>query len=213
MKKLRALLSAALMIMLSVSIAVAGTYALFSDNVEVTNHLQAGTLELGLTRAKLVKSVPDATTGMPTKTEDATARDFSAATSENVFGIGDEKIAPGSWYEVEMHVINKGTVAFNYRVAIELDSATTAENLAFAEQLTVYVNGAAEGTKLSDCKIENGKISVVVASKPVQKNATEEKFTVKIVFNSLAGNDAQGKEVTFDLIVMAEQYVPAETTV
>ena len=126
--------------MLSVSIGVAGTYALFSDNVEVTNHLQAGTLELGLTRTKLVKSVPDATTGMPTKTEDATARDFSAATSENVFGIGDEKIAPGSWYEVEMHVINKGTVAFNYRVAIELDSATTAENLAFAEQLTVYVN-------------------------------------------------------------------------
>ena len=73
MKKLRALLSAALMIMLSVSIAVAGTYALFSDSVEVTNHLQAGTLELGLTRAKLVKSVPDATTGMLTKTEDATA--------------------------------------------------------------------------------------------------------------------------------------------
>lgn len=211
MKKLRALLSAALMIMLSVSIAVAGTYALFSDSVEVTNHLQAGTLELGLTRTKLVKSVPDATTGMPTKTEDATARDFSAATSENVFGIGDEKIAPGSWYEVEMRVINKGTVAFNYRVAIELDSATTAENLAFAEQLTVYVNGAAEGTKLSDCKIENGKI--IVSDKLVQKNATEEKFTVKIVFNSLAGNAAQGKEVTFDLIVMAEQYVPAETTV
>ena len=86
MKKLRALLSAALTIMLSVSIGVAGTYALFSDNVEVTNHLQAGTLELGLTRTKLVKSVPDATTGMPTKTEDATTRDFSAATSENVFG-------------------------------------------------------------------------------------------------------------------------------
>lgn len=76
MKKLRALLSAALTIMLSVSIGVAGTYALFSDSVEVTNHLQAGTLELGLTRTKLVKSVPDTTTGMPTKTEDATARDF-----------------------------------------------------------------------------------------------------------------------------------------
>ena len=106
MKKLRALLSAALTIMLSVSIGAAGTYALFSDNVEVTNHLQAGTLELGLTRTKLVKSVPDATTGMPTKTEDTAARDFSAATSENVFGIGDEKIAPGSWDEVEMHVIN-----------------------------------------------------------------------------------------------------------
>lgn len=76
MKKLRALLSAALTIMLSVSIGVAGTYALFSDSAEVTNHLQAGTLELGLTRTKLVKSVPDAATGMPTKTEDATARDF-----------------------------------------------------------------------------------------------------------------------------------------
>ena len=60
-------------------------------------------------------------------------------------------------------------------------------------------------------KIENGKI--IVSDKLVQKNATEEKFTVKIVFNSLAGNATQGKEVTFDLIVMAEQYVPAETTV
>lgn len=211
MKKLRALLSAALTIMLSVSIGVAGTYALFSDSVEVTNHLQAGTLELGLTRTKLVKSVPDATTGMPTKTEDTTARDFSAATSENVFGIGDEKIAPGSWYEVEMHVTNEGTVAFNYQVAIKLDAATTDENLEFAKQLTVYVNGATEGTKLSDCKIENGKI--IVSDKLVKKNTTDEKFTVKIVFNSLAGNATQGKEVTFDLIVMAEQYVPAETTV
>lgn len=211
MKKLRALLSAALTIMLSASIAVAGTYALFSDSVEVTNHLQAGTLELGLTRTKLVKSVPDATTGMPTKTEDTTARDFSAATSENVFGIGDEKIAPGSWYEVEMHVTNEGTVAFNYQVAIKLDAATTDENLEFAKQLTVYVNGATEGTKLSDCKIENGKI--IVSDKLVKKNTTDEKFTVKIVFNSLAGNATQGKEVTFDLIVMAEQYVPAETTV
>lgn len=211
MKKLRALLSAALTIMLSASIAVAGTYALFSDSVEVTNHLQAGTLELGLTRTKLVKSVPDATTGMPTKTEDATVRDFSAATSENVFGIGDEKIAPGSWYEVEMHVTNEGTVAFNYQVAIKLDAATTDENLEFAKQLTVYVNGATEGTKLSDCKIENGKI--IVSDKLVKKNTTDEKFTVKIVFNSLAGNATQGKEVTFDLIVLAEQYVPAETTV
>lgn len=211
MKKLRALLSAALMIMLSASIAVAGTYALFSDSVEVTNHLQAGTLELGLTRTKLVKSVPDATTGMPTKTEDTTARDFSAATSENVFGIGDEKIAPGSWYEVEMHVTNEGTVAFNYQVAIKLDAATTDENLEFAKQLTVYVNGATEGTKLSDCKIENGKI--IVSDKLVKKNTTDEKFTVKIVFNSLAGNATQGKEVSFDLIVLAEQYVPAETTV
>lgn len=211
MKKLRALLSAALTIMLSASIAVAGTYALFSDSVEVTNHLQAGTLELGLTRTKLVKSVPDATTGMPTKTEDTTARDFSAATSENVFGIGDEKIAPGSWYEVEMHVTNEGTVAFNYQVAIKLDAATTDENLEFAKQLTVYVNGATEGTKLSDCKIENGKI--IVSDKLVKKNTTDEKFTVKIVFNSLAGNATQGKEVSFDLIVLAEQYVPAETTV
>ena len=57
-----------------------------------------------------------------------------------------------------------------------------------------------------------------VMTKDLMKKAREvlgkeEKFTVKIVFNSLAGNATQGKEVTFDLIVMAEQYVPAETTV
>lgn len=210
MKKLRALLSAALMLMLSVSIAVAGTYALFSDNVTVTNHLQAGTLELGLVRTKLVKCVPDATTGMPTETEDTNEKDFSAVTSENVFGVADgEMIAPASWYEVEMSVKNKGSIAFNYKVAIKLNAATTAENLAFAEQLTVYVNGADEGVLLSECTDENGKL--IISDKLVQKSTTDEKFTVKIVFNNAAGNATQGKEVGFDLIVMAEQYVPAET--
>ena len=65
-KTLTKLLMASLTLMLSVSVAVAGTFALFSDKTNVTNHLSAGTLKIGLERVELVKNVPDPTTGMPT---------------------------------------------------------------------------------------------------------------------------------------------------
>lgn len=205
-KTLTKLLMASLMLMLSVSVAVAGTFALFSDKTNVTNHLSAGTLKIGLERVELVKNVPDPTTGMPTETVDNETKDFTAADSSNVFGVGaNEHIAPGSSYQAEMHVVNAGDIAFTYSVAIKLDLSTDDENAELAKQLIVYVDGAAEGVRLSDCKREDGL--GVVSEKLVQKNTTDSYFTVKIVFAPSAGNAAQEKEVNFDLIVNAEQYV------
>ena len=55
-KRLKTLLVCALSIMLCVTAVAVGTYALFSDNVTVKNHLQAGTLKATLTRTLLEKS-------------------------------------------------------------------------------------------------------------------------------------------------------------
>ena len=51
--RLRTLLVTSVVIMLCAAMIVGGTYALFSDSVEVTNHLVAGTLKVKLERIDL----------------------------------------------------------------------------------------------------------------------------------------------------------------
>lgn len=210
MKKLRALLSAALMIMLSASIAVAGTYALFSDSVEVTNHLQAGTLKVGLERTNLTVRALDEN-GVLQTTTNANTVSFEEPNNSNIFDLDNKLIAPGAYSEATMQIKNKGNVAFVYSVQIELKENSDAE---LANQVNVWVkigNGeyVNKGT-LSDFAPAN---YIVTAGNHVDKNATES-FMVKLEFpGAESNNEAQAKSAYFDLIVFAEQYVPAETTV
>lgn len=212
MKKLRALLSAALMIMLSVSIAVAGTFALFSDKVEVTNHLHAGTLKVELDRTHLtVKSLNgDGEMEVIDRDESANPVSFTNPTEKEIFESKDKLVAASSYFEATMRVKNAGTIALVYSVKIKLTSVSNA----LAEKLNVWVqigDGAYEnkGT-LSQFANENYVIS---KGNQVKKNGVES-FKVKIELpDDVSDKDVQGSEAVFDLIVLAEQYVPAETTV
>ena len=210
MKKLRALLSAALMIMLSVSIAVAGTFALFSDSVTVTNHLQAGTLKVGLERTNLtVRALDD--DGVLQTTTNTNTISFAEPNNSNIFDLNNKLIAPGAYSEATMQIKNNGSVAFVYSVKIQLKDGSDEE---LASQVNVWVkigNGeyVNKGT-LSDFAPAD---YIVTAGNHVDKNATES-FMVKLEFPGAdSNNEAQAKQADFDLIVFAEQYVPTETTV
>ena len=135
-RKLRALLVAGLMIMLCTALLVTGTFALFSSEAKVENHLQAGTLTIKLERTRLAKNRLDDVTGYMKTEENNTTVDFTAATTENIFGIGEnELVAPTSSYEATMKLSNTGSVAFDYVVNIKLTSVSNA----LAEQMKVYV--------------------------------------------------------------------------
>ncbi len=56
-RKTRVVLIAVIVAVLGLTLAVAGTYALFSDSATVNNHLSAGSLKIGLTRTKYDKHV------------------------------------------------------------------------------------------------------------------------------------------------------------
>lgn len=208
MKKLRALLSAALMLMLSVSIAVAGTYALFTDKVEVNNHLVAGKLKIGLLRTSHENLVCNED-GMLAKTAVATENVDLTTGNRNAFGLtATDYVAPGSYVSSTLKIQNEDSVAFNYSVVLTLKDGSDED---LAEKLTVYIDDSTEGKLLSECVSPDGYVIVAKSNDTLVKKGENKTFKIKVVFAKEAGNEVQESEVTFDLTVYAEQYVPAET--
>lgn len=204
--KVRTLLVACVMIMLCAAMIVGGTYALWSDNVTVENHLTSGTLQVKLERISLTKTYLDDETGyLVTAGPDTTIVDFTDTNTadDNVFGIEDEKVVPCSEYEAKLRLTNNGDVAFTYDVIIKLNSASNA----LAEQLKVYIDGEDKGTL--DQYAVDGK--AVISTQTMAKNDAAKEFTVKIQFinDNNINNDAQNKEVKFDLLVNAVQKTTA----
>lgn len=205
--KVRTLLMACVMIMLCAAMIVGGTYALWSDNVTVENHLTSGTLQVKLERISLTKTYLDDETGdLVTTDADTTIVDFTDTNTadDNVFGIEDEKVVPCSEYEATLRLTNNGDVAFTYDVIIKL----TSESNALAEQLKVYIDGEDKGTL--DQYAVDGK--AIISTQTMAKNDTAKEFTVKIQFinDDDINNDAQDKEVKFDLLVNAVQKTTAD---
>lgn len=204
--KVKTLLVACVMIMLCAAMIVGGTYALWSDNVTVENHLSSGTLQVKLERISLTKTYLDDETGyLVTAGPDTTIVDFTDTNTadDNVFGIEDEKVVPCSEYEAKLRLTNNGDVAFTYDVIIKLNSASNA----LAKQLKVYIDGEDKGTL--DQYAVDGK--AVISTQTMAKNDVAKEFTVKIQFinDNDINNDAQDKEVKFDLLVNAVQKTSA----
>lgn len=211
--KVRTLLMACVMIMLCAATIVGGTYALWSDNVQVKNHLSAGTLNVELKRTSLTKTYLDGTTGELIDFTDDTEVDFSGSTTENaensnVFGLNDygtkteEKIVPNSAYAARLKLINNGDVAVDYVVKIDLTS--TSNDL--ASQLKVQVADG-DGTLVDKGYLsqytKNGSAEIYFGS--LAKGGSAE-FTVKITFESGKDNNkAQSQTAEFDLLVEATQ--------
>jgi predicted ribosomally synthesized peptide with SipW-like signal peptide len=192
--------------MLCAAMIVGGTYALWSDNVTVENHLTSGTLQVKLERISLTKTYLDNETGyLVTAGPDTTMIDFTDTNTadDNVFGIEDEKVVPCSEYEAKLRLTNNGDVAFTYDVIIKLNSASNA----LAEQLKVYIDGEDKGTL--DQYAVDGK--AVISTQTMAKNDAAKEFTVKIQFinDDDVNNDARAKEVKFDLLVNAVQKTTA----
>ena len=206
--KVRTLLMSCVMMMLCVAMIVGGTFALWSDSAKVENHLTAGTLKVKLERISLAKTYLDNETGyLVTTAPDTTIVNFTDTNTadDNVFGINnDEKVVPCSVYEAKLRLTNNGDVAFTYDVIIKLNSASNA----LAEQLKIYIDGDDKGT-LDEYAVD-GK--AIIASQTMAKNDAAKEFTVKVEFinDNDVNNDAQEKEVKFDLLVNAVQKTTAD---
>ncbi len=201
--KVRTLLMSCVMMTLCVAMVVGATFSLWSDSVNVENHLIAGSLKVKLERISLSKTYLDNETGcLVTPNANETVVDFSSTNTSNanVFGINDgEKLVPGSKYEAKLKISNNGDVAFTYDVIIKLNGNSNA----LSEQLKIYIDGIDSGT-LKDYAVD-GK--AVISTQTINKNDLAKEFTVKIEFvnDNAINNDAQNKEVKFDLLVNATQ--------
>lgn len=226
--KRRSLVMSVLMMVLSLALVASGTYALFSDQVKMTHHLQAGELDITLVRTNLTTKALDPVTGYmkSSNKDDVPEKDFSNPNGENVFGITDKTlIVPLSSYAATMKITNNSDVAFGYWIEIKLnfegENALTDQELAalkLDEQLKVYINDVAQAVTLDQgLKVGSegnpiGKLAKAPTfdadNNPSHNLKYFETFVVGVFFEDLddeINNLAQGQSLHFDLIVHAVQ--------
>lgn len=210
-KTMRTVFISMVAIVLCALLLVVGSYALFTDTVTVKNHLQAGTMKATLTRVQLDVTKLDENGVLKTYDPDMTPVDFTSSTEKNVFGLtGTEKIAPKTKLAATMSLSNTSDVAFTYYIKIQQTEiqAGTPSDAKLLEQLQVTVT--VDGTTKSDSQtladgVQVGAENDVIGTVKIGETAT---FTVTVEFLNLTNNnDAQGKQVAFDLIVYAVQAV------
>lgn len=218
-KKKRSVLLSVLTLVLALSLIASGTYALFSDSVKLENHLEAGTLDITLTRTNLLTQSLNTTTGFLVKTENAEDIDFSEpadpndpnAKNKNVFDItGDTLIVPDCWYTAEMQIKNNSDVAFGYWLEIVFEDGV---DLTLADQIQLTVV-TVEGTQSKTLSQSKGEIGAKDDHIGTLAKGAEQLFTVTVAFNNLdesVNNTAMSKAMDFDIIVHAVQVTKAPT--
>ena len=200
----RALLVSGSVILLCLTVITGMTLALFTDDEVVTNHLKAGDLDVTLVRTKLTSTYLTERGFLDTVTDDRD-KDFTNGTDENVFALDGAVIVPQSKYIAEMQVSNQSDVAFGYWVEIVYTGSADVE---LADQIEITVN-TAQSKRLSQGLVvgsEKEPIGVIAVGEAGE-------FTVTVEVLDLANsinNQAQGDEVTFDLVVHAVQYTGAD---
>ena len=137
-KKFRVLLMACVSLLLSVTLIAVGSYALFTDDITIKNHLRAGKLNITLKRTYLETNYLTANGYLDNNGSDEIV-DFTDKTDRNIFDItnADEcLIVPGCYYEATMELSNNSNVAFGYWIEIVLTDENPYE---LAKQLKVEV--------------------------------------------------------------------------
>lgn len=198
--KTKLLILSAVTLTLYISILCFTTFALFSDSKQVNNHLEAGTLKVGLIQTK-VNGNRLSSSGILENFTDNTRIDLTE-NSNKVFNL--ENACPGLEQSVSVEVSNLGTTAFTYDVKIIDLKAETENSKALASQLKIKVTNAAGVNEfwLKDFSLQENTVDLgyILADKASQS------FSISVIFvNLLGNNDSQKGSVSFDIQVSAVQ--------
>ncbi|MBO5224057.1 MAG: hypothetical protein J6C23_06075 [Clostridia bacterium] len=159
-KRIRVLMTAMATILICVALIAVGSYALFSDTTKVTNHLQAGDLNIRLWRIDLAGQGLG-TDGFMGDIGNDDDLEFTDATTNNVFDLDDTKyVVPTSKYEAEMMIARTSStnVAIGYWLDFVIPNvdATDPANGSLLSQLLITIEvqkiGETAYTKIVDGK-------------------------------------------------------------
>lgn len=215
----RTMLISGSLIMLCMCAVVAITYTLFTDSVNVKNHLQAGALNVRLIRTDLEYAILDEEGNLTVHRPDTPLLDFTNGTEDNVFGIDSEDvlIVPGCYFDAKLAIQNSGNVPFDYAVSVQ----TFGEMSRLAEQLRVIVTDG-EGKELGSAMLSELSHGMSIVAGHVEHYGEAQSFGVKVLFvddrdynrqpdleeeDYIWNNAAQHDFAEFDIIVRATQAV------
>jgi hypothetical protein len=219
-KKFRVLLMACVSLLLSVTLIAVGSYALFTDDITIKNHLRAGKLNITLKRTYLETNYLTANGYLDNDGSDEIV-DFTNKTDRNIFDItnaDDCLIVPGCYYEATMELSNESNVAFGYWIEIVLTDENPYE---LAKQLKVEVTTYnEENEEVVYSKYVNEGLLVGNETKPigiVPVSSASQTFKIKMTFvdDQIAedeiedNNKVMGQDVNFDIVVNAVQVTEA----
>ena len=200
---------------------VGGTYALFTDKIEMNTHIYAGDLEVTLERTKLTQNLLDQKGYLDEVVvmdiaEGDEPDDFTTHTTKNVFGLDSStiKFVPQAWAQANMRITNGSDVAFGYWITIVFDDAA---DLQFADQLKVTIV-AENGKTVSQYLSEGVDLGSRTNFIDVAEVGDVQTFTVKVEFiddlifdeddpDKFINNDAMNQDLEFDLVLNAIQVV------
>lgn len=207
-------------ILICIGIVTAGTLALFTDSMLVENHLEAGTLDVTLTRTHLEKKGLDKD-GILTKGYVAYPDDvpFTGENTENVLGLAvNEKIVPGLDCKATLAIAHGPTsnIAFDYTVKLVVKGDENGLMNALGEQLVFYaiIDGVTYEKTLSEMGLNE---FVLATGGPVAVSDISEEFIIGVKFidhdagpnaDKVLGetnNKAQSQNFYFDIVVTAVQ--------
>lgn len=206
----RVLIMSSSIVLLALTVVVGATFALFTDVQKVTNHLQAGDLEITLKRTELTKTTLNTSGKLVTSAPDNTVLNFSDPTDENVFGLVEgEKIVPGTKYVAKMQIENHSDVAFGYWIEVVCTNKKAGEDLAKQLKVTVHTDSdssAFVGDGLIVKGSDGGYVGELLVGAAAEFTVTVEFLDSLVANNNITHNDlAQGESLSFDLVVHAVQ--------
>ena len=212
-KRVRVITLSCVTVLCCIAIIIAGTFALFTDDVQVTNHLQAGNLKVRLTRNSYTNLLLNEQ-GLLGEVADNTDMDFTGENPNNIFGLeANAKLVPGCVLEATFTLENIGDVALNYYLQFTLNLQDEEVANALAEQLELTITIGADNeltpVKLSALGEDNTWQTDTLAQ--ILSNSSG-KFTVKLEFVNITEGDiqnnlAQGQQVAVDMYVHAVQAI------
>ncbi len=204
-KRRKILLLSMLTLCICTALIVGGTYALFTDKANVSNHLQAGNLTVGLYRTAYTENTLNAEgflvrTEVQAQNNEIDGDDIDLRNPENEWLCEVNNAVPQSYFEASLDVQNKGSVAFEYGARIVIEEGA---DTALAEQIQItitYGDSQRKMFKLSECSENDVDIGVLTTSQ-------SGRFDVKAEFinDDAVNNDAQNQSVKFYVQVYATQ--------
>ena len=214
-KGIKSIAFALIALLLSMTLLIAGTYALFSDSATMKTHLQAGTLDAQLLRKGYKTQLLGANGYMQTETHtdnpyldvSKLPTDPKASDYVNVFGMDvTDRIAPTATLSADMQIKNNGSVAFIYEISISPVAGYGAD-LLDQLSLTLTVDGNVYTAQAGQLVLKGTPDNEGKVPADWHVSAGQAKdFTVTVTFADQAdNNDAQDQMVVFDLTVTAVQ--------
>ena len=203
-KRIRAISLSCVTVLCCLALIVGGAYALFSDSVNMVNHLQSGELKVQLYRDELGGLLLNGEGLLEEFTNNERVQ-FSKELS-NIFGINNgTKIVPGCDIKAKFTLENIGNVAIGYYLEFVVEGTTLAEQL----QLTLKTDTDTKTVMLSELgkNYTWGSENMPLGKIFVGENAAT--FTVELEFvdDDAVNNEAQNQQIAVDMIVHAVQLI------